>query len=140
MKKILIAVLALCLGITGTASAYHFYYDIGEGYSFDDVEEGTYYYDAVYNMSSLGVIKGYGTPVNGYISFGPNDPVTRAQLATMLNRYHQHILELNQEVEYLKTIVCTGIDQNISSNSDYTNAYDEICFPGDPWDSPAVIE
>ena len=129
MKKLLITVLALTVLLTGTAYAYNFYYDMGEGYSFNDVQEGSYYYDAVYNMAGIGVIQGYGTPVNGYVSFGPNDPVTRAQFATMLNRYHQHIKELNQEVEYLKTIVCTGVNQNVSENADYKTAYGKICLP-----------
>lgn len=51
----------------------------GAASSFDDVEIGMYYADGVAWAQEKGVVKGYG---NG--SFGPNDPVTREQLAVIL--------------------------------------------------------
>ena len=51
---------------------------------FADVPSGAWYYDAVTWAAANGIVGGYG---NGL--FGPNDPITREQLATMLYRYEQ---------------------------------------------------
>ena len=51
---------------------------------FVDVPSGAWYYDAVTWAAANGIVGGYG---NGL--FGPNDPITREQLATMLYRYEQ---------------------------------------------------
>ncbi len=56
----------------------------GAARTFPDVTAGKYYYDAVRWASSVGVVNGYG---NG--RFGPNDNVTREQLAVMLSNYAQ---------------------------------------------------
>lgn len=50
--------------------------------SFDDVESGTWYYDAVIWAASEGIIQGYGDG-----RFGTNDPVSREQMVVMLWRY-----------------------------------------------------
>ncbi|MCF0123996.1 MAG: S-layer homology domain-containing protein, partial [Ruminiclostridium sp.] len=52
--------------------------------TFSDVPEGTWYTEAVRWAASEGIVKGYGDG-----TFGPNDPVTREQLATILYRYEQ---------------------------------------------------
>ena len=49
---------------------------------FDDVEEGTWYSDAIVWANNVGIVKGYD---NG--SFGVRDNVTREQMVTMLYRY-----------------------------------------------------
>ena len=46
---------------------------------FSDNAEGTYYHDAVIWAAANGIVSGYGGGI-----FGPNDPVTREQLAVML--------------------------------------------------------
>ncbi len=51
----------------------------GGARSFPDVRSGAYYYDAVRWASSVGVVSGYK---NG--RFGPNDLVTREQMAAMI--------------------------------------------------------
>ena len=56
------------------------------GKAFDDVKAGEWYYDAVAWASANGIVSGYG---NGL--FGPNDDITREQLATILHRYSQLI-------------------------------------------------
>ncbi len=48
------------------------------GVEFDDVDADNWYADAVRTLSAAGVIAGYG---NG--KFGPDDPLTRAQIVTM---------------------------------------------------------
>ena len=49
---------------------------------YDDVQPGDWYGEAVRWADSAGVVTGYG---NG--KFGPNDPITREQMAAMLWRY-----------------------------------------------------
>ncbi len=52
---------------------------------FNDVESGRWYTGAVAWTAEKEIVKGYG---NG--KFGPNDPVTREQLAAILYRYTQY--------------------------------------------------
>lgn len=54
--------------------------------NFPDVKSGTYYYHAVRWASSVGVVSGY---TNG--KFGPNDKVTRQQLAVMIANYAERV-------------------------------------------------
>ena len=51
---------------------------------FVDVPSGAWYYDAVTWAAANGIVGGYG---NGL--FGPDDPITREQLATVLYRFEQ---------------------------------------------------
>ena len=52
------------------------------GYPFSDVPGDSWYADGVYWARQEGIVGGYGDN-----QFGPNDPVTREQLATILWRY-----------------------------------------------------
>lgn len=54
---------------------------------FRDVQSGSYYDEAIGDMYEVGIIRGYE---NG--TFGPNDYVTRGQLALMLLRFRAHLL------------------------------------------------
>src|SRR5699024_547974 len=49
---------------------------------FSDVVSGAYYEDAVVWASEEGIVNGYGDEL-----FGPNDLITREQLAAILYRY-----------------------------------------------------
>ena len=53
--------------------------------SFPDVPQGQWYTGAVTWAAELGIVSGYD---NGF--FGPDDQVTREQLAVILHRYAQH--------------------------------------------------
>lgn len=55
------------------------------GENFNDVTEGRYYSDAISWASANGIVNGYGDG-----KFGPNDPITREQMATILYRYAQY--------------------------------------------------
>ena len=55
------------------------------GTAFTDVPTGQWYSNAVAWASANGIVGGYG---NG--SFGPNDPITREQMASILSRYSTH--------------------------------------------------
>ena len=96
------------------------------GGSFPDVDENTYYADSVYAMRTLGVINGYE---NG--NFGPDDFVTRGQLATMLDRYNSALLSppypAKSGVSDLAEILCFGgLEFNID-NEGIQGAYDKVC-------------
>ena len=52
--------------------------------TYSDVSEGVWYSEAVRWATSEGIAKGYG---NG--KFGPNDPISREQMAAMMYRYEQ---------------------------------------------------
>lgn len=52
------------------------------GSAFTDVAAGTWYTDAVAWASANGIVSGYGEG-----KFGPNDPITREQMAAILCRY-----------------------------------------------------
>ena len=73
---------------------------------FDDVDPAAYYAEAIRWATSEGIAGGYGGGV-----FGPDDPITREQLATMLWRYAQ-----TEGYD-----VSVGEDTNILS---YTDAFD----------------
>ena len=62
---------------------------------YDDVSTGTWYTEAVRWAASQGIVGGYG---NG--TFGPNDPITREQLAVMLWRYSGSPAATNEELYF----------------------------------------
>ena len=84
---------------------------------FEDVAAEKYYTEAIRWAASEGIASGYG---NG--RFGPDDPITRQQLAAMLWRYAQHT---EQDVS-------VGDDTNILS---YEDAFDisEYAIPAMQW-------
>ena len=53
--------------------------------TFDDVDQGSWYGEAVRWAASEGIVAGYGDN-----KFGPDDPITREQMAAMLYRYAQY--------------------------------------------------
>ena len=85
--------------------------------TFTDVTAGQWYTDAVEWAAAHNIVNGYG---NG--KFGPNDPVTREQLAAILYRYAQ----------YKSRDVSVGEDTNILS---YTDAFSisEYAIPALQW-------
>lgn len=54
--------------------------------SFKDVSPTAYYAEHIKNLKDLGVISGYADG-----RFGPDDFITRGQLATILSKYHYEI-------------------------------------------------
>src|SRR3989338_9196894 len=65
---------------------------------FQDVAEGEFYTNSLNALVSRGVIRGYGDG-----RFGPNDTVTRAQLAVVLNRYDRTVIDpLRNEIELIR--------------------------------------
>ena len=71
--------------------------------SFKDVNEGAWYGEAVRWAAASGIVTGYDAE-----TFGPNDSVTREQLAAILYRY----------AEYRDIDVSVGEDTNILSYED----------------------
>lgn len=117
MKKTTIMIAIITTAIISSAFTVFAEHVIGP--HFPDVEEGAYYEDAVYNMRYKGVISGYE---NG--DFGPDDPVTRGQVATMLDRYDQNLTgqvvgSEGRGVDDLIWIVCAGITAEDMTGNTY---------------------
>ena len=85
--------------------------------TFTDVTAGQWYTDAVEWAAAHNIVNGYG---NG--KFGPNDPVTREQLAAILYRYAQ----------YKSRDVSVGEDTNILSYND-AFSISEYAIPALQW-------
>lgn len=65
---------------------------------FPDVQSTDYYSDSVESLTRLGILRGYD---NG--SFGPNDFVTRGQVAVMLDRYDEaNVQPLREQIAQLR--------------------------------------
>ena len=62
---------------------------------YGDVSTGTWYTEAVRWAASQGVVSGYGDG-----TFGPDDPITREQLAVMLWRYSGSPAATNEELHF----------------------------------------
>ena len=84
---------------------------------FNDVARGSYYEKAVAWAAEHSIVNGYGDGL-----FGPNDRITREQLASILYRYAQ----------YKKLDVSVGEDTNILSYHDATSISD-YAFPAMQW-------
>lgn len=85
--------------------------------SFTDVASGAYYANAVAWANANGIVSGYGSG-----KFGPNDKVTREQLAAILYRYAQ----------YKKYDVSVGEDTNILSYND-AKSISSYAIPAIQW-------
>lgn len=73
------------------------------GGGFNDVDGGAWYADAVTWAAENGIVGGYG---NG--TFGPNDPITREQLAVMLWRYVGSPAATDKELHFNDTDEISG--------------------------------
>ena len=84
---------------------------------FRDVVSGSYYENAVAWAAEHGIVAGYGSGL-----FGPNDRITREQLAAILYRYAQ----------YKQLDVSVGEDTNILSYNDAASIAD-YAYPALQW-------
>ena len=91
--------------------------EISGSCAFDDVKSGWYYENAIAWAAANGIVSGYD---NGL--FGPDDAITREQLATILYRYAQ----------YKGLDVSVGEDTNILSYNDALDIY-EYAVPAMQW-------
>ncbi|MDD5041798.1 MAG: S-layer homology domain-containing protein [Candidatus Peribacteraceae bacterium] len=79
-------------GVTATATV------------FPDVEKNTFFGPSVTTMVRSGVVQGYN---NG--SFGPDDPVTRAQVTVILDRYDQNVVQpMREQIAQLRNQLNLG--------------------------------
>ena len=70
---------------------------------YSDVADGAWYTEAIRWATSQGIVGGYG---NGM--FGPNDNITREQLAVMLWRYSGSPAATNKELRFNDTDEISG--------------------------------
>ncbi len=54
--------------------------------TFSDVQEGSWYYDAVMAMTAKGILSGTTTPVNGVGTYNPNGIMSRSEFLTVVTR------------------------------------------------------
>ena len=76
---------------------------------FTDVEESSWYYEAVQSLSEKGIIKGYE---NG--SFKPSDNVNGAELAVTLDR----LIEYLEPAEHEYTLSKSQVGADLPADSD----------------------
>ena len=87
---------------------------------FPDVIPNTFYTPSVNALVRSGVVQGYSDG-----SFGPDDPVTRAQVSVMINRYDQNVIALlRKQVDQLRA------ELNLGSCGDETVQVGEECDDG----------
>ncbi len=117
MKKLSIFIIGLLLGISTTGVAA---YSI-----FSDVDPNAYYADAINNVFYKGLITGYDN-----YNFGPEDPLSRGQMAVIMERFDEHVANTLED-QYGLTYTCpqtvplncTGNEELGSGckNQDYIN-------------------
>ena len=96
---------------------------------FTDVERGSWYEKAVIWANGKGIVNGYGDG-----KFGPNDPITREQMAAILYRYCKYkeydvsidentnflsYTDFQNTSEYAMQAMMWAIDSNILQGSNY---------------------
>ncbi len=99
MKNLLSIGIGILIGIFLTTSVGVFASVIFPQ-DFPDVSRQEWYSEGVYRAQSAGRMMGY---TNGM--FGPADAVTRAQLATIFNKYNERVDKMQDN---LKTVICTN--------------------------------
>lgn len=126
MKKFLTLLAAFTVGSLASLGVV---FAQGAMVEFPDVDYNAYYGDAVTDMSMRSIITGYE---NG--NFGPNDSTSRAQLATILYRYDNQLINAYHDggVGPLQTLICAGINKADLPTSDpawgnVQDVYDEVC-------------
>lgn len=119
-------IIALLVGIFSSLITT---YASGPMLNFADVSQDDYYASSIERMVQLGVVQGYE---NG--NFGPNDPLTRAQAAIMLDRYDSRLLNTGSRmgvsgVYNLIQLMCdNGIEKSLESD-DSKLIYNKLCNP-----------
>ncbi len=97
---------------------------VGTSRLFPDVGEGTFFTTSVRKLVQRGVIRGYES---GY--FGPDDTVTRAQIAVMLDRYDQESVDpLRRQMAEVRKLL------NLGACGDSTVQVGEECDDGNATD------
>jgi hypothetical protein len=132
MKKIQITLAILALVVTTSVTTLAFEASLGN--LFEDVESDAYYYEAVNDLAFRGILNGYGDDV-----FGPEDPVTRGQLAAVIYRMENRLvggyfgddMDDKTRVYHLVNLVCAGFENvdlsAVSTAGDIEETYDAIC-------------
>jgi len=126
MKKVLSS---MALVLMGSVLTIGIAFAQGAVVTFPDVDYDDYYGESVNWANTNGIVNGY---TDG--TFGPSDPVTRAQLVTILERYDNQLVTAYRSgnVGKLQNILCSGIDQEAlptedPNYGDVQAVYTEVC-------------
>lgn len=122
MKKFLYSVAIFTLGAIFSLTVV---YAQKSATKFPDVDYSKYYGKGIDFASSHNIISGYSNK-----NFGPDDFVTRGQLATMLKRYDDQLLNILYEgnVGKLQRLVCQGIKKENLVLQEDKDVYNDACF------------
>lgn len=99
--------------------------------SFKDVSKYYWAYDAIMEMTKIGLFKGTTTPVNGVGTFDPNSTMTRAEFLTVITRYlypdevaakKDNVVSKYNLWYYPYWLV--AVEQGIIKNTDFESVYD----------------
>lgn len=101
---------------------------------FPDVPEGAYFDQAVGDMYSIGVIKGY---TNG--KFGPNDFVTRGQVAVMMQRLRDEMLGSGAAQSSRQSSSTSSRSSSSSTSSSAYNEFGAFRFTSDTFSIPETV-
>ena len=99
MKKTVSFILAVIMVVALSISALAT--DQGSTLTFSDVKEGSWYYDAVMEMTRRGIFAGMTEPVNGVGTFSPDSTMTRNQFIVTIVRYLYPDTEFKGENWYI---------------------------------------
>jgi hypothetical protein len=128
MKKDIFAtaILSSLLATSLTLLSIFTVFASGPGEPFPDVDENAYYSDSTLWVRNMGLIEGYD---NG--DFGPDDPVTRGQLAVILERYDDALVNppypyVSGVYDLMQLLCFGGLEYNIESEG-IQAAYDDVC-------------
>ena len=99
--------------------------------SFRDVYKGHWAYDAIMEMTKIGLFKGTTTPVNGIGTFDPDSIMTRAEFLTVITRYlfPEEVSQKEGNVVskynlWYYPYWLVAVEQGIIKNSDFESVYD----------------
>lgn len=95
MKKfsLILIIISAVIGTTAFAASTVFT---------DDTTFATWFSSSAIKMKSLGIMNGYADG-----TFGPSKPVTRAELAVMLDRFKTNVVDKTQKEKTTEPAVCT---------------------------------
>lgn len=95
ISRIALFIAGIATAIAGNAIAGYL------SHPFEDIPQGAYFNDAVGKWWRRGVIKGYNDT-----TFGPDDPVTRGQMAVILDRFEANAIDpLRQEIMQINRVL-----------------------------------
>lgn len=100
--------------------------DQGSTLIFSDVEQGSWYYEAVMKMTDMGLFSGTTAPVDGVGTFNPNGTMTRAEFITTCVRYLYPDTQQGGKYWY-SNFVDKALEAGLIHDYDFSDEYSTPC-------------